>query len=159
MHYRKHGKNVDTFCEIWVLTPSFFGTPLRSHYPIFSPQIMQENWLTYCRMEIQNATNIEFSFWDFLCPKIPYFLWTVYKTSSKKCSTMGKFTRELLHRIELKVCLSCNVEKNASNVPVDPITDTRPVSSVLDWSHTFVEINHWIDSVVIASFCWSYLNF
>ena len=34
------------FCEIWVLTPSFFGTSVRSHYPIFSPQIKQENWLT-----------------------------------------------------------------------------------------------------------------
>ena len=41
------------FCEIWVLNPSFFGTPLRSHYQIFSPQIKQENWFTYCSMKIQ----------------------------------------------------------------------------------------------------------
>ena len=41
-------------CEIWVLTPSFFGTPLRSHYQIFSPQIKQDNWLTHCSMKIQN---------------------------------------------------------------------------------------------------------
>ena len=47
-------KNLILFCEIWVLTPSFFGTPLRSHYPIFSPQIKQENWLTHCSMKIQN---------------------------------------------------------------------------------------------------------
>ena len=33
------------FCGIRVLTPSVFGTPLRSHYRIFSPQIMQESWL------------------------------------------------------------------------------------------------------------------
>ena len=42
MHYRKHAQKFDTFCEIWVLTPSFFGTSLRSHYPIFSPQIKQK---------------------------------------------------------------------------------------------------------------------
>ena len=42
------------FSEIWVLTSSFFGTPLRSHCLIFSPQIMQENWLTYCSMKTQN---------------------------------------------------------------------------------------------------------
>ena len=30
-------------CEIWALAPSSFGTPLRPHYSIFSPQIMQEN--------------------------------------------------------------------------------------------------------------------
>ena len=98
MHYRKHAKNVDTFREIWVLTAGFFGTPLMSHYPIFSPQITQENWLTYCRMEIQNATNIEFSFLDFLCPNMPYFLWTLYKTSSKKAapweSSPGNFYTE-----------------------------------------------------------------
>ena len=35
-------KKMIIFCEIWVLTPSFLGTPLRSHYQIFSPQIMQE---------------------------------------------------------------------------------------------------------------------
>ena len=51
MHYRKHFKTIDSFCEIWVLTLSFFGTPLRPHYSIFSPQIMQENWLTYCSMK------------------------------------------------------------------------------------------------------------
>ena len=54
MHHRKHAQKFDTFCEIWVLTPSFFGTSLRSHYPIFSSQIKQENWLTYCSMKIQN---------------------------------------------------------------------------------------------------------
>ena len=47
-------KNLILFCEIWVLTPSFFGTPFRSQYPIFSPQIKQENWLTHCSMKIQN---------------------------------------------------------------------------------------------------------
>ena len=46
-------KNLILFFEIWVLTPSFFGTSLRSHYPIFSPQTKQENWLTYCSMKIQ----------------------------------------------------------------------------------------------------------
>ena len=54
MHYRKRSKKFDAFCEIWVLTPSFFGTPLRSHYPFLSPQIKQENWLTHCSMKIQN---------------------------------------------------------------------------------------------------------
>ena len=47
--------NLILFCEIWVLTPSFFSTSLRSHYAIFSPQIKQENWLTYCSMKIQNC--------------------------------------------------------------------------------------------------------
>ena len=47
-------KNLILLCEIWVLTPSFFGTPLRSHYPIFSPQIKQENLRTRCSMKIQN---------------------------------------------------------------------------------------------------------
>ena len=54
MHYRKHSKNLILFGEIWVLTPSFFGTPLRSHYPIPSSQIKQENWHTQCPMKIQN---------------------------------------------------------------------------------------------------------
>ena len=54
MHYRKHAKNLILFCEIWVLTPSLLGTSLRSHYPLFSPQIKQENWLTYWSMKIQN---------------------------------------------------------------------------------------------------------
>ena len=62
MHYRKHAVNFYTFCEIWVLTPSFIGTSLRSHYPIFSPQIKQENWLTYCSMKIQN----------YLCDKLGF---------------------------------------------------------------------------------------
>ena len=62
MHYRKHAKNVDTFCEIRVLTPTFFGTPLRSPYAIFSPQIKQENWFTYCSMKIQN----------YLCDKLGF---------------------------------------------------------------------------------------
>ena len=35
-------KNLILFDEIWVLVPSFFGTPLRSHYHIFSPHIKQE---------------------------------------------------------------------------------------------------------------------
>ena len=47
-------KNFIHFCENWVLTSSFFGMPLRSHCLIFSPQIMQEVWLTYCSMKIQN---------------------------------------------------------------------------------------------------------
>ena len=36
--------------------------------------------------------------------------------SYKKASVMGKFTGELLHRIESKVGSSSNVEANASNV-------------------------------------------
>ena len=40
--------NFILFCEIWLLTSSFFGTHLRSRCLIFSHQIMQENWLTYC---------------------------------------------------------------------------------------------------------------
>ena len=51
MHYQKHIKFLDFFCEIWVLTPSFFGMPLRSHYSICSPQIMQENWHIYYSMK------------------------------------------------------------------------------------------------------------
>ena len=49
-------KHLILFCEIWVLTFSFFGMPLRSHCIIFSPRIMQENWLTYsyCSMKKQN---------------------------------------------------------------------------------------------------------
>ena len=54
MHSRKHAQKLILFCEIWVLTPSFFDMSLRSHYPIFSPQIKQKNWLTYCSMKIQN---------------------------------------------------------------------------------------------------------
>ena len=63
-----------------VLTPSFFGTPLRSHYSIFSPQIMQENWLTYCSMKRQNYSRDKLGvyFQIVLCPNIPYFLWIVY---------------------------------------------------------------------------------
>ena len=41
-------------CAIWVLTSSFFGTLLKPHCLIFSPQVMQENWITYCSMKIQN---------------------------------------------------------------------------------------------------------
>ena len=47
-------KKLILFCEIWVLTPRFFDTPSRSHYPIFSPQIKQENWIIYCSMKKQN---------------------------------------------------------------------------------------------------------
>ena len=47
-------KTLTLFPEICVLTPSVLGTPLRSHYLIFSHQIMQENWLTYCYMKTQN---------------------------------------------------------------------------------------------------------
>ena len=71
----------DTFCEIWVLTPSFFDTPLRQQYPIFSPKIKQVNWLTYCSMKIQNYLCDKlglFFFWTFFTPNIPFFLWTVY---------------------------------------------------------------------------------
>ena len=50
------------FCEIWVLTPSVFGTPLRSHYSIFSHQIMQKKWLTYCFIQRQN----------YLCDKLGF---------------------------------------------------------------------------------------
>ena len=56
-------RNLILFCEIWVLTPSFFGTSLGSHYPIFSPQIKQENWLTYCSVKIQNH----------LCDKVGFY--------------------------------------------------------------------------------------
>ena len=68
------------FCEHSVLTSRFFGTPLRSHSLIFSPQIMQEDWLTYCSMKMQNYLCDKLWFWflDFLCPNISYFLWTVY---------------------------------------------------------------------------------
>ena len=55
-------KSLILFCEIWVLTPSCFGMSLRSHYPIFSPQIKQENCLTYCSMKTQN----------YLCDKLGF---------------------------------------------------------------------------------------
>ena len=66
-------KNLILFCEIWVLTPSFFGTSLRSHYPIFSPQIKQENWLTYCSMRIQNylCDKLGIQFLDFFMSQYP----------------------------------------------------------------------------------------
>ena len=66
-------KNLILFCEIWVLTPSFFGTSLRSHYPIFSPQIKQENWLTYCSMKIQNylCVNLGIKFLGFFMSQYP----------------------------------------------------------------------------------------
>ena len=61
------------FCEIWVLTPSFFDTPLRPHYPISSPQIKQENWLTHCSMKIQNylCDKLGFYFLDFFMSQYP----------------------------------------------------------------------------------------
>ena len=46
-------KKKDIFCEIWVLTHSFFRMPFRSHYSIFSPQSLQEYCLTYCSMKRQ----------------------------------------------------------------------------------------------------------
>ena len=40
------------FCELWVVTPSFFGMPLRLPHSICSPQLMHDNWLTsYCFMK------------------------------------------------------------------------------------------------------------
>ena len=48
MHFSKHFPKLVIlyiFCEIWTLTPSFFGTPLKSYKTIFSHQSMQENWL------------------------------------------------------------------------------------------------------------------
>ena len=61
------------FCEIWVLTPSVFGTPLRSHYKFFSPQIMQESWLTYCYIQRQNyfCDKLGFEFLDFFMSQYP----------------------------------------------------------------------------------------
>ena len=50
-----------------------------SYYTTFSPQIIQENWLTYCSMEkkyLRDKLGVQFL--DFLCPNIPYFLWTEY---------------------------------------------------------------------------------
>ena len=54
MHCRMHSKKFETFLRNLGLDPSFFGTPLRSHYPIFSPKIKQEKWHTHCFMKIQN---------------------------------------------------------------------------------------------------------
>ena len=64
------------FCEIWVLTPSFFGTPLRSHYSSFSHQIKQENWFTYCFMKIPNnlCNKLGFYFLDFFMSQYPLLL-------------------------------------------------------------------------------------
>ena len=66
-------KNLILFCEILVLTPTFFGTSLRSRCPIFSPQIKQENWLTYCSMEIQNylCDKLGIKFLDFFMSQYP----------------------------------------------------------------------------------------
>ena len=52
--FESKSKILILFCEIWVLTPRVFGTPLMSHYEIFSPTIMQGNWLTYCYLNTQN---------------------------------------------------------------------------------------------------------
>ena len=79
-------KNLILFCEIWVLTPSFFGTSLRSHYPIFSPQIKQENWLTYCSMKIQNylCDKLGSKFLDFFMSQYPLlFVDSIYETFPK----------------------------------------------------------------------------
>ena len=77
-------KNLILFCEIWVLTSSFFGTSLRSHYPIFSPQIKQENWLTYCSMKIQNylCDKLGFLFLDFFMSQYPLlFVDSIYASN------------------------------------------------------------------------------
>ena len=80
MHYQKHVKNFDIFlCEILVLTPSFFGSPLRSHYSIFRPQSMQENWLILLYEKTKLfMPQIRILISTFLSPNISYFLWTVY---------------------------------------------------------------------------------
>ena len=56
----------------------------------------------------------------------------------QKTSVMGKFTRELLRRIESKVCSSLNVEVNASHphivCHVVGNMDTCTVGTQVDWS-------------------------
>ena len=70
------------FCEFGVLTPSIFGTPVRSHYSIFSSQIMQEIWFTgtYCSVKRQKYLFDKscILILDFLCvSRYPLLLWTV----------------------------------------------------------------------------------
>ena len=60
--FESMSKSLLLFCEIWVFTPSVLGTPLMSHHLIFSPQIMQESWLTYCFIQRQN----------YLCDKLGF---------------------------------------------------------------------------------------
>ena len=38
-------KKLILFCEIWVLTPCFFDTPLRSHYPILALKLSRKTGL------------------------------------------------------------------------------------------------------------------
>ena len=68
-------KTLIFFCEILVLTPSFFG----SHCSIFRPQSMQENWLILLYEKTKLfMPKIRILISTFLSPNISYFLWTVY---------------------------------------------------------------------------------
>ena len=90
-------KNLILFCEIWVLTPSFFDTPLRPQYPIFIPKIKLENCLTYCSMIIQNylCDKLVFSFLDFFNSQYPLlFVDSILQTLENiglKYSTYSKY--------------------------------------------------------------------
>ena len=58
MHLQHELSKAYQYLLIWALVPSFFGTPLRSHYSIFSPQIMQESGVLLCiKTKIIYATN------------------------------------------------------------------------------------------------------
>ena len=58
------------FCENWVLTSSLFGTPL-NYAGKLAYILLYENTKLFMRLIMILISR-------FLCPNIPYFLWTVY---------------------------------------------------------------------------------
>ena len=73
MHYRKH-VFLYIFCEILVLTPSFFGAPYKSYYTITAIKVCLVAYILLYKKTKIFTRQIRNLISSFLCPNISSFL-------------------------------------------------------------------------------------